>query len=108
MPDLLTIERTLHTLFTTEAAHKAQPTGLVRRHSKLTGPLLLLILVAGFIQPPTASYNILAPLAADHGVTVPARPSRRASPLRRWPSSTPCCNGVWSSYSSKCVCPSRC
>ena len=70
MPDLLTIERTLHTLFTTEAAHLARQTGVVQRESKLTGPLLLLILVAGFIQHPTASYNILAQVAADYGVTV--------------------------------------
>ncbi|MDQ2806599.1 MAG: IS4 family transposase [Chloroflexota bacterium] len=70
MLDLTTIERTLHTLFTTEAAHLARQSGLVRRHSKLTGPLLLLILVAGFIQHPTASYNILAQVVADYGVTV--------------------------------------
>jgi len=70
MLDLLTIERTLHPLFTTEADQLARQTGVVQRESKLTGPLLLLILVAGFIQHPTASYNILAQVAADHGVTV--------------------------------------
>ena len=70
MPDLITIERTLHPLFTTEADQLARQTGLVQRESKLTGPLLLLILVAGFIQHPRASYNILAQVAADHGVTV--------------------------------------
>src|SRR3954470_13918088 len=70
MLDLNTIERTLQTLFRTEAEHLAQQTGLVQRVSKLTGPLLLLILVAGFIQHPTASYNILAQVAADYGVTV--------------------------------------
>ncbi len=68
MPDLTAIERTLQTLFTMEAELLAHQTGLVRRHSKLTGPLLLLILVAGFIQHPTASYNILAQVAADYGV----------------------------------------
>ena len=70
MLDLTAIERTLQTLFTTEAAHLAQQTGLVRRTSKLTGPLLLLILVAGFIQHPSASYNILAQIAADYDVAV--------------------------------------
>ena len=48
----------------------ARDTGLVQRHSKLTGPLILLILVAGFIQHPPASYNILAQVAADYGVEV--------------------------------------
>jgi Transposase DDE domain len=70
MPDLTTIERTLQTLFMTEADRLAHQTGLVQRESKLTGPLLLLILVAGFIQHPTASYNILAQVAADHAVCV--------------------------------------
>src|SRR5690348_6187105 len=70
MPDLTAIERTLQTLFTTEADRLAYQTGLVQRRSKLTGPLILLILVAGFIQHPTASYNILAQVAADHGIAV--------------------------------------
>src|SRR5262249_21926148 len=70
MPDLSTIERTLQTLFTTEADRLAHQTGVVKRASKLTGPLLVLILVAGFIQHPTASYNILAQVAADYGVSV--------------------------------------
>jgi Transposase DDE domain len=70
MPDLTAIARTLQTLFTDEAIRLAHETGLVRRNSKLTGPLLLLVLVAGFIQHPTASYNILAQVAADYGVLV--------------------------------------
>lgn len=70
MPDLTAIERTLQTLFTTEADRLAYQTGLVQRHSKLTGPLILLILVAGFIQHPAASYNLLAQVAADHGIAV--------------------------------------
>lgn len=70
MPDLTAITSTLQTLFTEEATRLAQQTGLVRRNSKLTGPLILLILVAGFIQHPTASYNILAQVASDHGVDV--------------------------------------
>lgn len=70
MPHLTTIAYTLQTLFTDEATRLARDTGLVQRHSKLTGPLILLILVAGFIQHPTASYNILAQVAADYGVRV--------------------------------------
>ncbi len=70
MPNLPAIARTLQTLFTDEAIVLARTTGLVRRQSKLTGPLILLILVAGFIQHPTASYNILAQVAADYGVPV--------------------------------------
>jgi hypothetical protein len=70
MPDLTTIERTLQTLFHSEADRLARQTGLVQHESKLTGPLIALILVAGFIQHPTASYNILAQVAADHGVSV--------------------------------------
>src|SRR5712691_4138696 len=70
MPNLTAISRTLQTLFTDEATRLAYETGLVRRRSKLTGPLILLILVAGFIQHPTASYNILAQVAADYGVDV--------------------------------------
>lgn len=70
MPDLTLIAATLQTLFTDHATCLAQQTGLVRRHSKLSGPLILLILVAGFIQHPTASYNILAQVAADYGVNV--------------------------------------
>ena len=70
MPNLTLIADTLQTLFTAEATRLAHTTGLVRRDSKLTGPLLLLVLVAGFIQHPTASYNILAPVAADYGVVV--------------------------------------
>src|SRR5437868_14373259 len=70
MPDLTAISGTLQSLFTTEATQLAYTTGLVQRRSKLTGPLIALILVAGFIQHPTASYNILAQVAADHGVSV--------------------------------------
>src|SRR5437868_8327772 len=70
MPDLTAISGTLQSLFTTEATQLAYTTGLVQRRSKLTGPLLLLILVAGFIQHPTASYNILAQVAAEYGVSV--------------------------------------
>ncbi len=70
MPDLTLISTTLQTLFTDYATHLAQQTGLVRRRSKLSGSLILLILVAGFIQHPTASYNILAQVAADHGVNL--------------------------------------
>src|SRR4051794_9188822 len=70
MPHLTTIANTLHTLFTDEATRLARETGLVQRRSKLTGPVLLLILVAGFIQHPTASYNILVQVAADYGVSV--------------------------------------
>ncbi|MDQ2806197.1 MAG: IS4 family transposase [Chloroflexota bacterium] len=70
MPDLPTIERTLQTLFTTEADQIARQTSLVQRRSKLTGPLIVLVLGAGFLQHPTASYNILAQVAADHGVSV--------------------------------------
>lgn len=70
MLDLSAIERTLQTLFNSEAEYLARQTGLVHRVSKLTGPLLLLILVAGFIQHPTASYNILAQVAADYDVLV--------------------------------------
>lgn len=70
MADLTPIARTLQTLFTAEATRLARETGLVRRNSKLTGPVLLLVLVAGFIQHPTASYNILAQVAADYGVVV--------------------------------------
>ncbi len=70
MPDLTLIATTLQTLFTDHATRLAQQTGLVRRQSKLSGPLILLILVAGFIQHPTASYNILAQVATDYGVNV--------------------------------------
>lgn len=70
MPDLTLIATTLQTLFSDHAARLAHQTGLVRRHSKLSGPLILLILVAGFIQHPTASYNILAQVATDYGVSV--------------------------------------
>jgi hypothetical protein len=70
MPDLTSIATTLQTLFTDHATRLAQQTGLVRRQSKLSGPLILLILVAGFIQHPTASYNILAQVATDYGVSV--------------------------------------
>src|SRR4051812_8503847 len=70
MPNLTLIARTLQTLFTDEATRLARETGLVRRNSKLTGPLLLLVLVAGFIQHPTASYHILAQVAADYGVAL--------------------------------------
>ena len=70
MPDLTAIERALQTLFTTAADQLARQTGVVQRESKLSGPLLLLILVAGFIQHPRASYNILAQVAADYGVFV--------------------------------------
>ncbi len=59
MPDLTTIERTLQTLFTAEAARLARQTGLVHRQSNLTGPLLLLILVgtrgSGLRCPTTGS-----------------------------------------------------
>jgi hypothetical protein len=82
MPDLTTIERTLQTLFTTTAHRLARQTGLVQRDSKLTGPLILLILVGGFIQHPTASYNILAQVAADYGVSV----TRQAIQARLTPS----------------------
>src|SRR4051794_4964865 len=71
MLNLTTIAQTLQRLFTDDATRLARDTGLVQRHSKLTGPLILLILVAGFIQHPTASYNILAQVAADYGVPVP-------------------------------------
>ena len=70
MPDLTLIATTLQSLFTDHAKHLAHQSGLVRRQSKLSGPLILLILVAGFIQHPTASYNILAQVAADYGVSV--------------------------------------
>src|SRR4051794_41181604 len=70
MPDLTTIEQALHTLFTEEAAALARQTGLVRRNSPLTGPLLLFILAPGFTQHPTASYNPLAQVAATQGVSV--------------------------------------
>jgi hypothetical protein len=70
VPDLTLIATTLQTLFSDHATRLAQQTGLVRRHSKLSGPLILLILVAGFIQHPTASYNILAQVATDYGVSV--------------------------------------
>ncbi len=70
MPDLATIEQTLRQLFTTEARRLARQTGLVQRESKLTGPLLLLILVAGFIQHLTASYNILAQVAAAYDLSI--------------------------------------
>src|SRR4051795_11522852 len=70
MPDLTTIARTLQTLFTAEATELVRTTGLVCRDSKLSGPLILLALVAGFSQHPTASYNILAQVAADYGVPV--------------------------------------
>lgn len=70
MPNLTVITHTLQTLFTDEVARLAHETGLVQRSSKLTGPLLLLILVTGFIQHPTSSYNVLAQVAADYGVTL--------------------------------------
>lgn len=70
MPDLTLIATPLQSLFTDNAAHLAQQTALVRRRSKLSGPLILLILVAGFIQHPNASYNILAQVAADYGVNL--------------------------------------
>lgn len=70
MPDLTLISTTLQTLFNDHATRLAQQTGLVRRQSKLSGSLILLILVAGFIQHPTASYNILAQVAADYGVNL--------------------------------------
>jgi hypothetical protein len=70
MPDLTLIAATLQSLFTADATSLAAQAGLVRRNSKLTGPLLLLILVAGFIQHPTASYNILAQVAADYGLPI--------------------------------------
>ncbi|MDQ2807247.1 MAG: hypothetical protein M3Z04_10110 [Chloroflexota bacterium] len=74
MPDLTTIERTLQTLFTTEADHLARHTGLVQRESKLTGPLIVLILVAGFIQHPDSQLQY-------------SGPSRRRSPGPRYPPS---------------------
>ncbi len=70
MPNLTVITHTLQTLFTDEAARLAHETGLVQRSSKLPGPLILLILVTGFIQHPTSSYNVLAQVAADYGVTL--------------------------------------
>ncbi len=70
MPDLTLISTTLQSLFGEHATRLAQQTGLVRRQSKLSGSLILLILVAGFIQHPTASYNILAQVAADYGVNL--------------------------------------
>lgn len=70
MPDLTLIATTLQSLFTDHAICLAQQTGLVQRRSKLSGPLILLVLVAGFIQHPDASYNILAQVAADYDVNL--------------------------------------
>jgi len=64
------IAATLQSLFSQEAQRLALQTRLVRRHSKLSGSLILLVLVAGFIQHPTATYNILAQVASDYGVIV--------------------------------------
>jgi hypothetical protein len=73
VPDLTpitAIAATLQTLFSQEAVQLAHQTHLVHRHSKLSGPLILLVLVAGFIQHPNATYNILAQVAYDYGVVV--------------------------------------
>lgn len=68
MPDLTQIALALQTLLTAEATTLARQTGLVRRRSKLTAARLVRIFVTGFIQHPTASYNLLAQVAAECGV----------------------------------------
>lgn len=68
MPDLTQIALALQALLTDEATTLARQTGLVQRRSKLTAALLVRIFVTGFIQHPTASYNLLAQVAADCGV----------------------------------------
>lgn len=70
MPDLLAVCRRYHALFSATAAATARQSGFVQRDSKRSGPTFLLVLVAGFLQEPTASLNALAQMAGGLGVSV--------------------------------------
>src|SRR5437016_5265092 len=70
MATLAEMARTLQVLFTEKASQVAKETGLVKRQSKLTGALFLIIMVMGFLQDPQASYGLLAQTAFDLGLTI--------------------------------------
>jgi putative transposase len=62
--------RTLQTVFGEKAKQIAQQTGLVKRASKLTGSLFLVVLVCGFLENPSASYAYLVEFAYDLGLEI--------------------------------------
>lgn len=116
MPDLTAIEGTLQTLlarklYEGKAELLAHQTGLVRRHSKLTGSLILLILVAGFIQqsstqrPHTTSWLRWLLITACNS---PARLLPSVSPHQQWPFFRCCSNIACNCSSSKAVYLSPC
>lgn len=85
MPTLTQITTTLQTLLTTQTEQLARQNGLVQRCSKLSAPLLVLIVITGFWQLPSASYNYLAQVALDLGVQVTRQglQARLATPAAR-------------------------
>lgn len=70
MPDHIQIAAALQALLVDDARAIAHDTQLIRRHRKLSAPLLLLIFVTGFLQHPTASLSVLAQVAEDLGVSL--------------------------------------
>jgi len=70
MSSVADVGRTIQTLFGEKAQEVAKQTGLVKRVSKLTGSLFLVILVCGFIENPAASYSYLAEFAYDLGLEI--------------------------------------
>jgi hypothetical protein len=70
MPSVTELSRTLQTFFGSLSERLARQTGFVRRQSKLTGSRFALIMVLGFLQLPKASYNNLAEVAFELGLSI--------------------------------------
>ena len=70
MDTIAQVEGAIRALLLEAAAALARPSGLVKRASKLTGPLFVQTLVLGWLDQPDASLEQLCQVAASRGVSI--------------------------------------
>jgi hypothetical protein len=68
MPSIDTIASNLQSLLGEGANSIATKSGFTKKRSKITGSILVLVLVVGFISNPSASLNQLSQIAEQLGV----------------------------------------